>query len=247
MNTILSIDLDILFSPYVGIYDKIVYNDKPLEFLWDSIEKTYNIWDFRINEKYYDNIKKILNNYISQVSTIYIGNDHSSILNAIELEKENFQLPYQFDIYNIDYHHDVVYNDNQWDKIIRSGISDCGCWIGYLSYYKFINKYFWYRGSGSEFNQDIMLNSDVISKMERFLLNDNFPLDLNIDLLFISISSPWIPNCYYSKIQDIILELPQEKIKYFQNPFFINENKPKFLFLKGDKFNDYFNFSKEKH
>lgn len=87
MNTILSIDLDILFSPYVGIYDKITYNDKPLEFLWDSIGKTYNIWDFRINEKYYDNIKKILNNYIPQVSTIYIGNDHSSILNAIELEK----------------------------------------------------------------------------------------------------------------------------------------------------------------
>lgn len=92
-----------------------------------------------------------------------------------------------------------------------------------------------------------MLNSDIISKMERFLFEDNFPLNLNIDLLFISISPPWIPNCYYSKIQDIILELPQEKIKYFENPFFINENKPKFLFLKGDKFNDYFNFNTKRY
>ena len=63
MNTILSIDLDILFSPYVGIYNKDVFNDKPLEFLWsESMSKHYNIWDFKINEEYIKIIKNILNN-----------------------------------------------------------------------------------------------------------------------------------------------------------------------------------------
>jgi len=113
MNTILSIDLDILFSPYVGIYNKDIFNDKSLEYLWQSLSKTYNIWDFKINEEFLLYIKNILKVYIPQVKTIYIGNDHSSILSAIELEKNNFNIPYLFDIYNIDYHHDVVYNDNQ--------------------------------------------------------------------------------------------------------------------------------------
>lgn len=246
MNTILSIDLDILFSPYVGIYNKDIFNDKSLEYLWQSLSKTYNIWDFKINEEFLLYIKNILKVYIPQVKTIYIGNDHSSILSAIELEKNNFNIPYLFDIYNIDYHHDVVYNDNQQTKIIKCGTADCGTWIGYLNYYKMINKYYWYRGIGSEFNQDIMLYSEVVPSMERFLFNKDFPLNLNIDLLFISISPPWIPNCYYSKIVDLISFLPQEKIKYFKYPFFINEDKPNFLLLKGDKFYDYFNFNEKK-
>lgn len=247
MNAILSIDLDILFSPYVGIYNKDVFNDKPLEFLWgESMSKHYNIWDFKINEEYTKIIKNILNNYIPQIKTIYIGNDHSSILNAIELEKNNFKMPYCFDIYNIDYHHDVVYGDSQQDKIIRCGTADCGNWVGYLNYYKYVNEYFWYRGIGSEFNKDIMLFSEVVPKMNRYLLDNTFPLNLDIDLLFISISPPWIPNCYYSKINDLLLELPQDKIKYFKYPFFINEDKPNFLLLKGDKLNDYFNFNTSK-
>ena len=242
MNTILSIDLDILFSPYIGIYDRIVHNDKPLEFLWNSIEKFYNIYDFEINKNYYQIIENILNNYNKQVNTIYIGNDHSSILKAIDEEKNNFQIPYNFNIYNIDYHHDVVYRDDQWDKIIRCGTTDCASWVGYLSYNKLINNYIWYRGIGSEFNKEIMLNSNTISKMDKFLFNETFPLNLKIDLLFISLSLPWIPNCYYSKIRDLILTLPQDKIKYYKYPFFINEDKQNFLLLKGDKCNDYFNF-----
>lgn len=242
MNTILSIDLDILFSPYVGIYNKEIFNDKPCEFLWNTISEFHNIWDFRINIDYLTYIQNIFNIYTQQVKTIYIGTDHSSILTAIEEEKNNLSQPYLFDIYNIDYHHDVVYGDAQQDRIIRCGTADCGNWVGFLSYYNLINKYYWYRGIGSEFDKKIMLHSEVVPNMDRFLFDDSFPLDLNIDLLFISISPPWIPNCYYSQIEELLLKLPQEKIKYYKYPFFINEDKPKFLFLKGDKYNDYFNF-----
>jgi len=37
MNTILSIDLDILFSPNVGIYNKDIYDNKSTDFLWDCL------------------------------------------------------------------------------------------------------------------------------------------------------------------------------------------------------------------
>lgn len=243
MNTILSIDLDILFSPYVGIYNHYIFNDKPLEYLWSSISQELNIEDFQINENYLNYIKNILNNYIPFIDTIYIGKDHSSILQAIEDNKNNFTKPYNFIIHNIDYHHDIVYGDNQQDKVIRCGIADCGDWVGYLNYYKMIFKYYWYRGIGSEYNKGIIPYSELTPNMDKQIFNKNFPLDLNIDLLFISMSFPWIPNCYYSKIKDLILELPQEKIKYYKYPFFINEDKPNFLLLKGDKCNDYFNFN----
>lgn len=246
MNTILSIDLDILFSPYVGIYNSYIFNDKPCEYLWSSIEQDFNIWDFRINEKYLNYLKDILDNYIPQVKTIYLGKDHSSILTAIEIEKDNLNKPYNFTIYNIDYHHDVVYGDSQQDKIIRCGTADCGNWVGYLSYYKMVEKYYWYRGVGSEFNKRIMLHSELIPNMDRYIFDNTFPLDLDINLLFISISPPWIPNCYYSKISTLLENLPQDKIKYFEYPFFTNENKPNFLLLKGDKSNDYFSFCNER-
>ena len=243
MNNILSIDLDILFSPYVGIYDKFIFDNKPCEYLWNQIKSFHNPLDFKINTYYFKYIENIFNNYKKQIPIIYIGNDHSSILNAIEEEKENLEYPYKFNIYNIDYHHDIVYTEAQRTDILEYNMTTCGNWVGYLNYNKLINQYYWYRGQGSEFNQDIC-NYPLImpNNIKISLFNNNFPLDLNIDLFFISISPQWIPTQYYDQIKNLLLKLFDKKIKHFKYPFFVNEGKPNFLSIKGDKINNYFNF-----
>ena len=246
MNTILSIDLDILFSPYVGIYNKDIFDNKSTDFLWSCVSSQYNIWDFRINDNYLIYLKNILNIYINQINYIYIGYDHSSILKAIEKEKNNFSTPYKFNIYNIDYHHDIFYGELEKDEIINQNIANCGDWVGFLNYNNFIEKYYWYRGIGSEFDKtQMIINSKIFPlTMEHFIFDNSFPNNLQIDLLFIAISPHWIPSCYYSKVQTFLLNLPQEKIKFLKYPFFVNGNRPNFLSLKGDKINDYFNFDK---
>lgn len=243
MNTILSIDLDILFSPNVGIYNKDIYDNKSTDFLWDCLSQQYNIWDFRINNNYLEYLRDILNNYVNQIEYIYIGYDHSSILTAIEQEKNNLLIPYKFNLYNIDYHHDIYYGNLEKDEIIHQKIANCGDWVGFLNYNKFIEKYYWYRGIGSDFNKEEMLSQDLVPlDMDRSVFDNTFPKNLKIDLLFIAISPHWIPPCYYSNIKNFLLELPQEKIKFLKYPFFVNGNRQKFLSLKGDKINDYFNF-----
>ena len=121
--------------------------------------------------------------------------DHSGILTAMEHQKKNFDFPYEFDLYNIDYHHDIFYDQYQNEEIINNKQAHCGNWVGFLTYYKFINKYYWYYGEGSFLNEDqlIGINFQAFPDTTRFLLNKNFDKKLNIDLLYISISPQWIP------------------------------------------------------
>lgn len=83
MDTILSIDLDILMSPYCGIYNELVNPDEDRQYNWHKIEEIIDVSDFTINQEYKKIIQNIINKYSMEVDTIYVGYDHSTILNAI--------------------------------------------------------------------------------------------------------------------------------------------------------------------
>ena len=244
MNTILSIDLDILFSPYTGIYNNQINNCYNCEKIWNGIEQSYTISDFTPNLEYCEIILNLFQNYSSQINTIYIGQDHSSILTAIELEKNNFQQPYNFNLYNIDYHHDIGY-EKQAIEDIKNNRINCGNWVGFLNYYKFLNQYFWLEGLGTHFDQFILTNDlkELLpSNFERKIFDKDFPLDLNIDLLYITFSPPWIPPKYYEIIAIILKELDQNKIKYLPTGYQEGNLKKPFLSLPGEKGYEIFNF-----
>lgn len=236
-NTILSIDLDIIFSPYVGIYNKFIENNIPCESIWQNIQEIYSINDFEPNQQYLNLIIEIIKNYQNQINKIYIGEDHSNILEAIEKEKNNFLLPYKFDIYNIDYHHDIFYTEQQGQRIAEHRIADCGSWVGYLTYFDYINKYYWYCGKGSEVEENRLMESNehAVPQTEKILFN-SFPQNLNIDLLYISLSWPWIPINHYDIIKNIIDIIPNEKIVFLKYPFFYNRQKQNFLNNIGEQY-----------
>lgn len=134
INEILSIDLDIIFSPYVGIYNGYILNNIPNKDTWKKIQEIYYIDDFEPNKKYIDLVIEIIKNYQNKVKNIYIGEDHSNILQAIQFEKKNLSIPYKFNLYNIDYHHDIFFTEEQAKRISEYEIADCGSWVGYLAY-----------------------------------------------------------------------------------------------------------------
>ena len=234
MNTILSIDLDILFTPYIGIYNDYIDCKKSCNQNWKDIKEKFFINNISINQEYLTILNNILKIYSEKVNTIYVGFDHSSILTAIEKEKNNFKLPYSFIIHNIDFHHDIFYGQYQSDDIKYFNIANCGDWVGFLAYNNFLTQYYWYYGIGSVFDER-MLKKDNQKAIPSFLnkeFNKDFSLYLNIDLLFISISPQWIPISQYSYIKDILLKLPQEKIHFFNEPYFVGSEEKNFLTVK---------------
>ena len=250
INTILSIDLDILFAPQIGIYNNLINNTINYESNWDNISDEYDIYNFLPNNKYYNILIDILNVYDDQVNKIYIGEDHSSILTALNNEKESFYTPYKFNIYNIDFHHDISYNQSQQIDIYNQ-IASCSNWVGFLSYYNFLEEYYWWSDPCSSFSKKLLLNEDTKGIMPKHftrkeLLIDQFPLDLQIDMLFITYSIPWIPPCYYLIIKDLLQRFNQDKIIYLQNQFLNNSLKPPFLSLPINKDYEYFKFLYDK-
>ena len=102
MDSILSIDLDIVFSPYVEIYNTAISREES----WEELSKKYDINSFIPNSEYISIIAKILNKFEPLVKQIYISNCHHDILKYIQNDINI--------IYNIDYHHDICYTPDDY-------------------------------------------------------------------------------------------------------------------------------------
>lgn len=242
MNNILSIDLDIIFSPYIGIYNSSIKPDQPDSITWKSIMTGYDIEEFIPNEQYINLICSLINKYINQVDKVYIGLDHSSILEAIELEKNNLIQPYKFILHNIDYHHDIFYGEEQAKRIMIYNTASCSNWVGFLTINNFLTQYNWYYGLGSYYNQ-VLLEKEcrpAIPNLKMIPFQD-IDLDNNIDILFICISPSWIPPHSYELLKNIIEIIPKEKRYYLKYPYFIGNEEKNFLTLQRKSSYNYFN------
>lgn len=248
MNNILSIDLDILFSPYIGIYNNMINNFTSIELNWHIINDAYNLEDFKPYPLYIDLITKIINKYKDK--KFYIGLNHSSILTAIENSKFFLQQPYKFNLYNIDYHHDIFYGDDQVKMLKQCNTANCGNWVGFLNQNHFINIYYWFKGLGSFFNPTALQESypEAIPEKIYTKIFDESTIDelIDIDLIFISISPEWIPINYYDTLFSILDNIPKDKIEYIEYPFFIGYEGRNFLNIKRESsFNEFTTYFKK--
>lgn len=228
MDTILSIDLDILMSPYCGIYNELVNPDEDRQYNWHKIEKIIDVSDFTINQEYKEIIQNIINKYSMEVDTIYVGYDHSTILNAIQMEKNNLNSDYKFDLYNIDYHHDIYYDDYQKEMIIEQDFACCGNWVGFLAYKNYLNSYYWIKGVGSAYDKDYIKYNDIYIEPNINNLTDKLELN-NLKILYIACSYPWFPLNCSQELGDFLLNLPQEKIIYLDGQYSNNHDRKIFL------------------
>lgn len=238
MNNIISIDLDIITSPYGACYKDFISSYQNREYNFNTINNFVDLSSYSLNLNLLRQIQTIISYYEQQVDIIYLGFDHSSILNAIEQEKEKFNQDYRFNIYNIDLHHDITYGQNDEEQIVNSEICNCGNWVGYLNFNNYIKNYIWYKGIDSWFDKEKM--TDVKNpfcpkrmKIENNLVN--FPMDLSISILYITFSPPWIPITFDNNIVELLKNI-NKPIYYYPGPFFNNYQKRDFLNNKAEKF-----------
>ena len=238
MYNIISIDLDILTSPCGSAYKDLISNYYNREYNFSNISNFIDIDKLPFNQQIYQKIWQIIQYYEQQVDVVYLGFDHSSILNAIEKEKNKFNNDYRFNIYNIDFHHDIVYGTNDEEQIVNSNICNCGNWIGYLNFNNYIKNYVWYKGIDSFFDREKLTDIKNPFCPKKLKVEDdlnNFPLDLNITILYITFSPSWVPINFDNKIIQLLNNI-QKPIYYYPGPFFSNYQQVDFLNNKAKKF-----------
>lgn len=182
MKKILTIDFDIIMNPSIDWY-----NDSELE-----VDEFLNRFDFMpvltADLNLYRDLTEIVLKYIDNITFIY---NHHDIVDFLKNEEEPFEL------YNIDYHHDIGYGeDNEWHIPLSEDDYHEGNWVRYLYNINKIQKYIWYKSYYS---------SSPDEEIEKYLSEEHLIHNVNMDLftkeiefdrIYICLSPEWVPEYY---------------------------------------------------
>ena len=106
------------------------------------------------------------------------------------------------DLYNVDFHHDIGYEDNQWKIPLRE--YNEGNWVKKLWDDKKIQSYIWIKDYKSENPPKEVEKKYLTSK--HFIQSYDLDTILDSDKIYISLSSAWIPS-YYTPLYDLWQDL----------------------------------------
>lgn len=182
MKKILTIDFDIIMNPSIDLY-----NDSDL-----GVDEFLNKFDFipviSADLNLYRDLTEIVLKYINNITFIY---DHHDIVDFLKDEEEPFEL------YNIDYHHDIGYEEkNKWHIPLSENDYHEGNWVRYLYNINKIQKYIWYKSYYSS-SPDAEIEKYLTE--EHLIHNTNIELftkEIEFDRVYISLSSEWVPEYY---------------------------------------------------
>ena len=219
---VLSIDLDFILKSCIQLYDDMI--DSRLENyqkMWRDIIKERDLERFlSIDSENFEYIKNLIKKCVEQHPPVYISDDHSSILTAINDEILTGRMDYPFDVVNIDHHHDVYYNKNNGKDLVNLyDEADCSNWVYFLMKKRILAKYFWVRNENSIDH----IGGERILKMYKQDFDLDTTDDKKVDLLFITSSLSWFPpkfkEYYFSIIKLVLNNWEDEKINFLNQTF----------------------------
>lgn len=192
---ILTIDFDIIMHPCID-----VYNDSDL-----TADEYLNQFDFLGWMAADLELYKRLTNFImsfkkDQIVFIY---DHNDIVEEIKDIKEEIEL------INIDYHHDIGYDDTIWSKPLDESEYHEGNWVKYLWDTKKLKSYYWIKDYKSNDPPD-EATKYLTKKSFYNSFSDNFEEFQDSNKIYVCYSPSWIPN-YYSYLYDLWQDLTNMK------------------------------------
>ena len=206
---ILSIDLDIIMHPCIQQYnDDVEGDDNPID-LWIALENEYKLDDYNLL-KYDSNIileiTKLLKYNKDKGKKIYYIQEHQEIVDI--LQKSPTYQNDQYHIYNIDFHHDLWYQEEDFDDILKHNEYTCANWAGYLFLKKKLKSFTWLKAPNSDDLEIKPYGSNI--QINYLTLGDFYKLyDLNFDEIFFCLSPQWIPPKFHF-FYDLIKLLLQE-------------------------------------
>lgn len=219
---ILSIDLDYILAPCINLYNDFVFASNPPQKIWDNLNSLRNI-DSHIS---YDdeNLKFIFDVFtfalfnLKDKNNVTFATNHDAIL--FDLASKKYEKN-TFNIFNIDHHHDIFYNENgrkEIDDYDNAGVSN---WVWYLDKHKKIENYSWICNPNSLFPQ---CEIKSIGKMNG-CTKDKIPQIFDVkkwDYIFICNSPHWFPRKYdvfFNMLIDIYKNFTGNEITVCENVF----------------------------
>lgn len=186
---IVSIDFDIIMHRSVNLYNDSVDDDYSIQRILDENK---NCGFIPIPDLFlYNHLTNFLIQCVKKLPAdkIKFIEDHDEICQYF---KEN-EVKGDFNIFNIDFHHDVAYADEDIENRVKD--LDCGNWVKYLfERYPNFKQYIWIN-----IKESIPLNKELFGSYTSKI----FPQDLkkynldalvkSADVLYICRSSPWVP------------------------------------------------------
>lgn len=183
---VVTIDLDIIMAPIINSYNDMISNDYPVDDLWEDYPYMKNgkadlyIYDYLNQFLYeaYGNMKDL--------SKVYFIESHEEIVRFLKDCKE------PIDLYNIDHHHDVGYDEKWGIKLLKA--PNCGNWVKYLKDTNKIKSYTWIK---DEFSSTVERGgAKYIDKEVELGGVDLIKLGQEADMVIICSSFDWVPRDY---------------------------------------------------
>lgn len=194
-KNILSIDLDIIMHPSIDLYNNEVNEEDQPKQLWAYLENEYNFEKNKILD--FDSLTLLnLANLIkvNKDKPIHFIINHEEIVDY--LKKESDYNSSTYNIYNIDFHHDIWYDTedalNKW----KQDKYDCGNWLGYLYFKKKTASITWLKASNSNMLETPIYGGNF--QLNTMTLGDFYKLyKINFDEVYFCLSPQWVPKQFH--------------------------------------------------
>ena len=182
MKNILTIDFDIIMYECEELYNNQVPHQS-----WEKLKNNpiYSLFygDLKLHHK----LTKLLLKHTKLLSSnnFHFIESHENIINYLPKD-ENFSIT------NIDYHHDVAYNEKDGENLINE--LSCANWVKYCSDNNYpISEYNWINADSSTYPPE-----HLIQKFIKNIENVNiFNIKMHqYDEIIICLSCPWVPPNY---------------------------------------------------
>ena len=201
---ILSIDFDAIMFPCIRLYNEYCYGNENATTIWRQLEFDRDINQYlSYDANVYKNIGKIIFKNIKNGAKLIPIQEHQMLVDHL---KKYDLLDLQFDITNIDYHHDIAYNRNSFVEMEFDNYT-CADWAGYLMTLNPETTLTWVRCPGSSpYNEDIkeFTNAITIKRIDEIV-----DLDDDYDLIYFCLSPQWVPYVYHH-LYDLLIDLAKE-------------------------------------
>lgn len=226
---ILSIDFDYIMFPCISLYNDMVGGDANPTQMWQHIEFERKLKEFlSYDANAYAALMDIcVRNSLNKAKIVPIVG-HEEIITYLEQNcEEFFENPAENTVDNIDFHHDILYNKDDFNEIINHSNASCANWGGYLLFKDLIEEYVWYDAPHSSafslnqfFSSQEMENTEVVqeikcridNKFKQKHLKDLSNIQNDYDIIFICLSPQWVPYQFHH-LYDLIVSTCNSIIK----------------------------------
>jgi hypothetical protein len=191
---ILSIDFDIIMYPCINLYNADVDGgDNPID-LWKELEDEYGFENYDIltyDGRVLKEITKLLAE--NKDKPIYFIQEHQEIVD--NLKKGAGWGEDRYDVYNVDFHHDLWYRDTDFAEILKQDEYNCSDWLGYLFLTKKLTGLTWLKAPNSDPPEIKAYGSDL--ELQTLRIREFYKLhEIDFDEIYFCLSPQWIPQKY---------------------------------------------------